>query len=125
MLVDDIAKAIRESNAVKIYICNVMTQPGETDDYTASMHVKALIEHGGNGIVDYVLVNNKPISQEMQEHYAQEGQYPVLVDENAIESLGVKCFKADIIDDSQMIHHDSQKLAHQVMEIYHTLQQDN
>ena len=125
LLVDDIAKAIRESNAVKIYICNVMTQPGETDDYTASMHVKALIEHGGNGIVDYVLVNNKPISQEMQEHYAQEGQYPVLVDENAIESLGVKCFKADIIDDSQMIHHDSQKLAHQVMEIYHTLQQDN
>ena len=125
LLVDDIAKAIRESDAVKIYICNVMTQPGETDDYTASMHVKALIEHGGNGIVDYVLVNNKPISQEMQEHYAQEGQYPVLVDENAIESLGVKCFKADIIDDSQMIHHDSQKLAHQVMEIYHTLQQDN
>lgn len=125
LLVEDIAKAIRESEAVKIYICNVMTQPGETDDYTASMHVRALIEHGGNGIVDYVLVNNKPISQEMQEHYAKEGQYPVLVDENAIESLGVKCFKADIIDDSQMIHHDSQKLAHQVMEIYHTLQQDN
>lgn len=125
LLVEDIAKAIRESNAVKIYICNVMTQPGETDDYTASMHVRALIEHGGNGIVDYVLVNNKPISQEMQDHYAKEGQYPVLVDENAIENLGVKCFEADIIDDSRMIHHDSQKLAHQVMEIYHTLQQDS
>ncbi|HIX84379.1 MAG TPA: YvcK family protein [Candidatus Megamonas gallistercoris] len=125
LLVEDIAKEIRESSAIKIYICNVMTQPGETDDYTASMHVRALIEHGGNGIVDYVLVNNKPISQEMQEYYAREGQYPVLVDENAIEDLGVKCFKADIIDDSQMIHHDSLKLAHQVMEIYHTLQRDN
>lgn len=45
-----------------------MTQPGETDDYTASMHVKALIEHGGAGIVDYVLVNNKEISAEMQEY---------------------------------------------------------
>lgn len=125
LLVEDIAREIRESNAIKIYICNVMTQPGETDDYTASMHVRALIEHGGNGIVDYVLVNNKPISQEMQEHYAREGQYPVLVDENAIADLGVKCFKADIIDDSKMIHHDSLKLAHQVMEIYHTLQRDN
>lgn len=125
LLVEDIAREIRESSAIKIYICNVMTQPGETDDYTASMHVRALIEHGGNGIVDYVLVNNKPISQEMQEHYAHEGQYPVLVDENAIADLGVKCFKADIIDDSKMIHHDSLKLAHQVMEIYHTLQRDN
>ena len=124
LLVEDIAREIRESSAIKIYICNVMTQPGETDDYTASMHVRALIEHGGNGIVDYVLVNNKPISQEMQEHYAREGQYPVLVDENAIADLGVKCFKADIIDDSKMIHHDSLKLAHQVMEIYHTLQRD-
>ncbi|WP_303691618.1 gluconeogenesis factor YvcK family protein [Megamonas hypermegale] len=125
LLVEDIAREIRESSAIKIYICNVMTQPGETDDYTASMHVRALIEHGGNGIVDYVLVNNKPILQEMQEHYAREGQYPVLVDENAIADLGVKCFKADIIDDSKMIHHDSLKLAHQVMEIYHTLQRDN
>lgn len=125
LLVEDIAREIRESSAIKIYICNVMTQPGETDDYTASMHVRALIEHGGNGIVDYVLVNNKPISQEMQEHYAREGQYPVLVDENAIADLGVKCFKADIINDSKMIHHDSLKLAHQVMEIYHTLQRDN
>lgn len=125
LLVEDIAREIRESSAIKIYICNVMTQPGETDDYTASMHVRALIEHGGNGIVDYVLVNNKPISQEMQEHYAREGQYPVLVDENAIADLSVKCFKADIIDDSKMIHHDSLKLAHQVMEIYHTLQRDN
>ena len=125
LLVEDIAREIRESSAIKIYICNVMTQPGETDDYTASMHVRALIEHGGNGIVDYVLVNNKPISQEMQEHYAREGQYPVLVDENAIADLGVKCFKADIIYDSKMIHHDSLKLAHQVMEIYHTLQRDN
>lgn len=88
------------------------------------MHVKALIEHGGVGIVDYVLVNNKEISLEMQEFYAKKGQYPVLVDEHAIEELGVKFFKADIIDDSEMIHHDSMKLAQNVMKIYHTLQSD-
>ena len=125
LLVDDIAREIRESRAIKIYICNVMTQPGETDKYTASMHVQALIEHGGKGIVDYVLVNNKEISPAMQDYYAREGQYPVIVDEKSIQALGVKCFKADIIDDSQMIHHDSLKLAHCVLDIYDSLQEDD
>ena len=125
LLVDDIAEAIRKSNAIKVYICNVMTQPGETDNYTASMHLQALIEHGGKDIVDYVLVNDKEISAEMKDFYAQKGQYPVFVDEHAIENLGVKCFKADIIDDSQMIHHDSLKLAQNVMKIYHNLQREN
>lgn len=124
LLVDNIADEIKKSKAIKIYICNVMTQPGETDDYTASMHVKALIEHGGAGIVDYVLVNNKEISAEMQEYYAQKGQYPVLVDEKAVENLGIGLFKADIIDDSEMIHHDSMKLAQNVMKIYHTLKEN-
>lgn len=125
LLVDDIASAIRKSHAIKIYICNVMTQPGETDDFTASMHLQALIDHGGKGIVDYVLVNDKQISREMQDFYAQKGQYPVIVDENSIDKLGIHCFKADIIDDSEMIHHDSLKLANNVMKIYNTLQQEN
>ena len=104
LLVDNIADEIKKSKAIKIYICNVMTQPGETDDYTASMHVKALIEHGGAGIVNYVLVNNKEISAEMQEYYdAKKVNIPVLVDEKAVEDLGVGLFKADIIDDSEMI----------------------
>lgn len=124
LLVDDIAAEIRKSKAVKIYICNVMTQPGETDDYTASMHVKALIDHGGKGIVDYVLVNNKEISPEMQDYYAQKGQYPVIVDEDAITSLGVGYFEADIINDTELIHHDSAKLAHNVMHIYNELVQE-
>lgn len=124
LLVDDIAAEIRKSKAVKIYICNVMTQPGETDGYTASMHVQALIEHGGKGIVDYVLVNNKEISPEMQDYYAQKGQYPVIVDEDAITALGVGYFEANIIDDAELIHHDSAKLAHNVMHIYNALSEE-
>ena len=64
------------------------------------------------------LVNNKEISAEMQEYYAQKGQYPVLIDEKAVEDLGVGLFKADIIDDSEMIHHDSMKLAQKCNEKY-------
>lgn len=118
LLVDGISETIRASKATKIYICNVMTQPGETDDYTVSMHVKALQEHGGKGIIDYVLVNNKEISMHMKDFYARKNQFPVLVDLPEIESLGVKCIQANIIDDSCMIHHDSAKLARNVLKIY-------
>ncbi|MBO5651919.1 MAG: YvcK family protein, partial [Selenomonas sp.] len=89
LLVDGVAEAIRKSKAIKIYICNVMSQPGETDGYTASMHAKAIIDHGGKGIIDYMLVNDSPISPEMQEFYAGKGAYPVEVDEEAINALGV------------------------------------
>ena len=65
LLVDGMAETLRRSRAVKIYICNVMTQPGETDGYTASMHVKAILEHAGKGVVDYVLVQAGKISEKM------------------------------------------------------------
>ena len=95
LLVDGVAEALRKSKAVKIYICNVMTQPGETDGYTASMHAKAIIDHGGKGIIDYMLVNDSPISPEMQDYYAAKGAYPVEVDEDAINALTGLCQSTD------------------------------
>lgn len=118
LLVDGIADEIANSNAIKIYICNVMTQPGETDDYTAFMHLQALIKHGGDNIVDYILVNNSLISKEMLDIYAKKDQYLVKVDKDKIEALGVECEEADIIDQKEMIHHDSAKLANAIMKIY-------
>ena len=54
-----------------------MTQAGETDNYTASMHAKAIIDHAGRGIIDYIIVNDTKISDELKEHYAKESAYPV------------------------------------------------
>lgn len=122
LLVDGVAEAIRKSKAIKIYICNVMSQPGETDGYTASMHAKAIIDHGGKGIIDYMLVNDAPISPEMQEYYASKGAYPVEVDEAAINALGVGFVKADIINENEVIRHDPDKLSKAVMNMVYHLQ---
>ena len=122
LLVDGVAEAIRKSKAIKIYICNVMSQPGETDGYTASMHAKAIIDHGGKGIIDYMLVNDSPISPEMQDYYAAKGAYPVEVDEEAIYALGVGFVKADIINAKELIRHDPDKLSKAVMNMVYHLQ---
>ena len=121
LLVDDIADTIRESHAVKIYICNVMTQPGETDGYTASMHVKAIIDHAGSGIVDFVLVNSRSIGQSIREQYAAKGIYPVESDPEAVNSLGVGFVAADIMSDTDVLHHDPVKLAKSIMRIVYDM----
>ena len=117
LLVGGVAETIRKSKALKIYICNVMTQPGETDGYTASMHAKAIIDHGGKGIIDFMLVNDAPITKEMKEYYAKQGAAPVIVDEAAINALGVGFVKADIINQKEVIRHDPDKLCKNVMKM--------
>ncbi|WP_298462770.1 YvcK family protein [uncultured Mitsuokella sp.] len=117
LLVDGVAETLRKSKAVKIYICNVMTQPGETDGYTASMHAKAILDHGGRGVIDYMLVNSATISKEMKAQYAKQGAYPVEVDEDAINALGIGFIKADIINETDLIRHDPDKLCHNVMKM--------
>ena len=122
LLVDGIADTLRKSRAIKIYICNVMTQPGETDGYTASMHVKAILEHAGKGVVDYVLVNSSSIPKTMLESYAANGSYPVVLDREELNRLGVGFVHADIMSDTDAGHHDPKKLMEAVMRMVYGLQ---
>ena len=122
LLVEGIGDAICRSKAVKIYICHVMTQPGETDGYTASMHVKAIMDHAGRNAVDYVIVNSTPVPEDLKQKYAETGAYPVLVDDDALNQLGVGIIKADLITSKDAIHHDPKKLCDSVMRVvYETL----
>jgi uncharacterized cofD-like protein len=121
LLVDGIAAEVRRSKALKIYICNVMTQPGETDGYTASMHVKAIIDHAGRGIIDYVIVNNHEVSDELKAKYASEGAYPVKLDGEAINALGVGYVAADIINETDAVHHDPEKLQKNIMKLVYSM----
>ena len=122
LLVEGIGDAICRSKAVKIYICNVMTQPGETDGYTASMHVKAIMDHAGRNAVDYVIVNATPVPEDLKRKYAETGAYPVVVDDDALNQLGVGIIKADLITSKDAIHHDPKKLCDSVMRVvYETL----
>jgi len=118
LLVDGVAECVRRSKAIKIYICNVMTQPGETDGYTASMHAKAIIDHAGKGVIDFMLVNDHPISANIREYYAAKGAYPVEVDEEAINKLGIGFVKADIINETDVIRHDPDKLCNAVLQLF-------
>ena len=118
LLVDGVAHALKNSKAVKIYICNVLTQPGETDGYTAAQHAKAILEHTGNGAIDYVLVNSTPIPEEM---WRGTGATPVEIDEDKINALGCGLIKADLMSTRDAGRHDPEKLCAAVMKIIYTL----
>jgi len=110
VLVEGIARAIAESAALKVYICNVMTQPGETDAFTASAHVHTLFDQAGARICDTVIVNEEP-PQRLLEAYAEEGQIPVDPDRAALEALGVKVVGAAVISETLTVRHDPSRLA--------------
>lgn len=118
LLVPGVADAIRQSKALKVYVCNIMTEPGETDQFTVSQHLKALIDHAGYGVVDVCLVNNRPVPAEMQERYRTEEAQPVHLD-LAAHRLGVDIVQCDLLDVKQeYVRHDSEKLARQIGELF-------
>lgn len=111
LLVRGITGAIRRSEALKIYVCNVMTQPGETDGFTASDHVRAIFEHVGEGLVNYVLVNTGEVPPRLAERYRQEGAHPVVVDCERLRALGVSVVESNLISTTNYARHDPERLA--------------
>jgi uncharacterized cofD-like protein len=120
LLVEGIPDAIRESRAPRIYVCNVMTQPGETDCFTAADHVKAIMDHAGSGIIDYVLINTGGVPEKLAEKYSLEGAYPVEVDRDRLELLGIKVIEEDLISNMDYARHDPFRLAEAVLRIVST-----
>jgi uncharacterized cofD-like protein len=116
LLVDRVAREIEAASAVKIYVCNVMTQPGETDGYTASAHVRALTHGIDAKLCDVVIVNDQ-LPRKLRDLYAEEGQLPVLVDEPELRALGVKVVRANVISETDTVRHDPDRLADVVVSI--------
>ena len=121
LLVKGIAEAVSESDAVKIYICNVMTQPGETDGYSAYDHIKAILDHAGPNTIDIAVVNVQGVAPELREIYAEQGAYPVVPDIEAIEKLGIKVVKANLISETNLVRHDPAKLSRTLMSVVYDL----
>ena len=115
LLVGGIAEAIRSSNAAKVYVCNVMTQPGETDGYNASDHVKAVAKHSEHKVFQYVLVNQQRPTQDLLEKYSKQGQLFVEPDVNIIRDLGYKPILGDYISQTDVVRHDPDKLAQAIL----------
>ena len=121
LLVPEILQAIKESNAPCLYICNVMTQPGETEGYTVSDHVKALIGHVGKNVIDYVLVNNASPSQEILKKYEEAGEFPVKIDAKQVEETGVIMIESDLLGEEKRAFHDNHILAENIIRISNLL----
>lgn len=111
LLVNGIAEEIKKSDALKLYICNVMTQPGETDNYTAADHAGAIIDHCGAEIFDYIIVNNQKGTKKLRRKYEAEGAYPVKIDYERLNSLGVEVIEADLLKKNSYLRHDPDELA--------------
>jgi len=119
LLVRDIAAAIRKSSALRVYVCNVMTQPHETDGYKASDHVRALLDHGG--AVDYVMVNTRRPAPSALRRYRESGADLVEPDLEAVRALGVKTVPGDFINNETLVRHDHVKLAHGLFQLAATV----
>lgn len=119
LLVDGIAQAVCSASALKMYICNIMTQDGETEGMTASEHVAALLAHSGSGLVDLCLCNSAPVRTSLLERYREEDAAPILVDKSAIEDLGVALMTRPLASETQnYARHSVTRLAAAVMELY-------
>lgn len=111
LLIKDLTDAIAASSALKVYICNVMTQAGETEGYSAFDHINAIIEHSSPKIIDSCIVNSAKIPKELLEKYSFENSYPVNVDLQKIRQAGYRVIEDDIVNVKDYVRHDSAKLA--------------
>lgn len=121
LLVKGIKEAIEEARGATFYISNIMTEKGETDDYTAFDHVQAINEHLGKQVIDYVVVNSGTIDEARLNRYREENAVPVRADKEKIEKLGIKVIEADLVADDELAWHDPDKLARVIIDVLKTL----
>ncbi|MBY6036845.1 YvcK family protein [Fictibacillus nanhaiensis] len=111
LLVSGISTSIREATAPRVYVCNVMTQPGETTGYTAGDHIQALIDHVGHNFIDVVIVNNEKIPSEFLDLYLEEGAEQVQFDEERLKSFGIGLVCDNIIQYGTLVRHDAKRVS--------------
>lgn len=121
LLIPEIADAIRESKAKKIFVCNIMTEHGETDGFSPMDHIKKIQEHAPDIQFDYVLLNSQRIPQDVKERYEEDNKFEVCTTEDEqreIEQLGIKVINHDMVKVTEIGHiiHDNEKVAQIIFE---------
>lgn len=111
LLVPEIAEALRKAEAPKVYICNVMTQPGESDSFSASEHVTAILNSVEARIFDYVLVNTAIPSEELLVKYRDSGQALVDADADRIRAMGFRTISGNFMSETDVVRHDPMRVA--------------
>ena len=117
LLVHGIAEAIVNSPAIKVYICNLMTQANESLGLTAADHIRALNQHAGQQLFDYALINRTPVTDELKTKYALEGACQIVADLDAIEALGVIPVLGDYLEEAGVARHNTARVASDLMQL--------
>ena len=119
LLVEGVARAVAQADAPKLYICNIMTQDGETEGYTAADHLEALLVHGAPGLLDLCLANTAPVDPGLLEKYREEDAAPLNVDRERIAKLGLELVERPVASErGSYARHDPDRLARAILEIY-------
>lgn len=118
LLVDGVAEAVKESKAAKIYVCNIMTQSGETDGYSVSDHIRAIEKHTYPDIVDFVIANNQKIPECLEEKYKEDNCYQIEIDEENLKGNTRLVQGSLVLIEDEYIRHNFSRLARAIMNIY-------
>ena len=115
LLIPEIIEALKKSTAHKIYVCNIMTQPGETTGYSVSEHISALLEHANyKNLIDVVIVNDR-LPEKLLEKYKQKEQEPVLIDAEKIQNFGIRLVARNLIKEEDLVRHNPKLLAKAIL----------
>ena len=118
LLVPGIVRALRETRAMKIYISNLMSQPGETTGFSAADHVAAIYRHTGTSLFDWIILNRQPISPTVLARYRRQGALPVASDRTRLESIGLEICGGNLLARGRVVRHDPDLLAEAVHRTY-------
>lgn len=118
LLVEGVSEALKNTKAKKLYVCNVMTQPGETDGFSAYDHIKAIEKHSYTGILDYCMVNISDIPYDLKNRYLDDGAEPVKIDYEEISKNGIRVLRGEFTNAyNGFVRHDSKKLAEAIINL--------
>ena len=118
LLVDGVCDALLKTKAIIVYVCNVMTQPCETEGYSLSDHIRAIEKHSQKGIIDFCVVNTAPIPDDLRDRYRQDGAELVDVDYEAVQKMGIEVITGDFkAVNNNYVRHDPNKLAKKIIEL--------
>jgi uncharacterized cofD-like protein len=118
LLAKEVVDTIRESSATKIYIQNIMTQPGETTDYRVGDHIQKLIEHSnGRLLFPNVIINSGVPSAEVLRRYEEDGSTVVRFNRDNLATMGIRIMERDLLAEDRVIRHDPDRLARAILEM--------
>ncbi len=116
LLIPEIAQAIARSKAPRVYIANLMTQPGETTAYTLSEHLRAIQRHVPRRVMDWVVANRRSVSPEVARRYRAQGAEPVTIDLDKVQKLRVRVALDNLLEEHGVLRHNSTRLARLLLE---------